>query len=131
MVERANGIRDTGVRFPVGPPLRSLRSYAVHSTKYKWPKWCGAKLERSATTSMNYCVYLIRSIKDGSIYSGVTTDLKRRIKEHNGGLAKYSSTKAPFKLAWCGIFPNKQKAYDFEKYLKSSSGFAFRNKRLI
>jgi len=28
-------------------------------------------------------------------------------------------------------FKAKEKAYEFEKYLKSSSGFAFRNKRLI
>lgn len=80
---------------------------------------------------MNYFVYILKSKKDSSIYTGVTTDVKRRIREHNGGSAKYSSSKSPFKLAWCGIFSDKKKAYDFERYLKSSSGFAFRNKRLL
>ena len=80
---------------------------------------------------MIYFVYIIQSEKDESNYTGVTTDIRRRIKEHNGGGAKYSSTKAPLILKWYCGFPSKKKAYDFEKYLKSHSGIAFRNKRLI
>ena len=52
-------------------------------------------------------------------------------EKHNHKEVKYSSTKAPFKLAWYSGFLTKQKATDFEQYLKSSSGFAFKNKRLI
>lgn len=77
-----------------------------------------------------YFVYILESKKDHSRYIGVTSDLKKRVKEHNSGLAKYSSSKSPFNLIWCCIFANKQKAYNFEKYLKSSSGYAFINKRL-
>jgi putative endonuclease len=79
---------------------------------------------------MYYC-YIIQSLKDKTFYIGSTADLKRRIKEHNTGKAQYSSTKSPFKLVWYGSFENKTKSQKFEKYLKSSSGFAFRNKRLI
>ncbi|MBI2098540.1 MAG: GIY-YIG nuclease family protein [Candidatus Wildermuthbacteria bacterium] len=39
---------------------------------------------------------MIQSKKDESNYTGVTADIRRRIKEHNGGGARYSSTKAPF-----------------------------------
>ncbi len=76
-------------------------------------------------------VYIIQSEKDGSRYVGVTRDLKRRIREHNSGNAKYSSSKRPYQLIWYCAFINKIVAYDFERYLKSSSGFAFTNKRLI
>lgn len=75
--------------------------------------------------------YIIQSQIDKSFYIGSTADLQKRLKEHNQKKARYSSTKAPFKLVWYGAFTNKSKSLKFEKYLKSSSGFAFRNKRLI
>jgi predicted GIY-YIG superfamily endonuclease len=78
-----------------------------------------------------FYTYIIQSQKDKTFYIGSTSDLKRRIDEHNKGKATYSSIKAPFKLIWYGAFENKTKSQEFEKYLKSSSGFAFRNKRLI
>jgi len=76
-------------------------------------------------------VYIIQSIKDKTYYTGVTIDLEKRLKEHNSGLSRYSSVKQPFAIVWNCSFENKAKAYDFEKYLKSGSGIAFRNKHLI
>jgi putative endonuclease len=78
-----------------------------------------------------YYVYILQSQKDKSYYTGTTEDLKQRIKNHNWHLAKYSSTKTPFVLVWFCGFRDKRKSLDFEKYLKSGSGFAFRNKHLI
>ena len=44
-------------------------------------------------------LYLIRC-KDGSLYTGITTDVKRRFKEHKGGGrgSKYLRGKAPLEL---------------------------------
>ena len=78
-----------------------------------------------------YYVYILQSQKDASHYVGVTADLKRRLQEHNNGNVKYSSSKAPYKIKWYCAFCDKIKAYNFEKYLKSSSGFAFRNKHFL
>ena len=78
-----------------------------------------------------FYVYILQSQKDKSYYTGTTEDLKQRIKNHNWHLAKYSSSKAPFSLVWFCGFGDKKKALYFEKYLKSGSGFAFRNKHLI
>jgi len=78
-----------------------------------------------------FYVYILKSQKDGSRYIGVSADLKRRISEHNCGGAKYSSSKMPYKLIWYCAFLDNTKALSFEKYLKSSSGFAFTNKRLL
>jgi len=78
-----------------------------------------------------YYVYILKSEKDGSKYVGVSQDLKRRISEHNSGNAKYSDSKRPYKLIWYCAFLEKMKAYNFEKYLKSSSGYAFANKRFL
>ena len=79
---------------------------------------------------MYYC-YILQSLKDKTFYIGSTQDLRSRLEKHNRKEVKYSSTKAPFKLIWYSAFLTKKKAIDFEMYLKSSSGFAFRNKRLI
>ena len=78
-----------------------------------------------------YYVYILESEKDYSRYVGVTADLKRRFLEHNNGSARYSNTKRPYKMIWYSAFSAKSKAYEFEKYLKSSSGYAFTKKHLI
>jgi len=78
-----------------------------------------------------YYVYILKSEKDGSRYIGVTEDLKRRLTEHNSGNALYSSAKKPFKIIWDCAFTTKTRAHEFEKYLKSSSGYAFTKKHLI
>lgn len=79
--------------------------------------------------SMFY-TYILQSQKDKSYYCGSTKNLKKRFRVHNQKGAKYSSSKAPFDLIWYGAFKTKQKSQEFEKYLKTGSGFAFRNKRL-
>ncbi|MDO8492198.1 MAG: GIY-YIG nuclease family protein [bacterium] len=78
-----------------------------------------------------YFVYILQSEKDDSYYVGVTADVDKRLKEHNSGSSKYSSSKKPFHLLWHCCFSDKKKAYDFERYLKAGSGMAFRNKHLI
>ena len=78
-----------------------------------------------------YYVYILQSQKHGNLYTGSTNNLKRRLTEHNNGSVSYTKTGLPWKLKWYCAFEHKTKARMFEKYLKSSSGFAFRNKRLI
>lgn len=77
-----------------------------------------------------YYVYILQSQKDGSRYIGVTADLKKRLLQHNAGNSTYSNTKRPYKIHWYAAFINKEKAYAFETYLKSSSGYAFTKKHL-
>lgn len=78
-----------------------------------------------------YYVYILQSEKDATKYIGVTENLKMRLQDHNQGKVSYSKSKRPFKVIWYCAFIQKEKARNFEKYLKSSSGYAFRNKRLI
>ena len=78
-----------------------------------------------------YFVYIIKSIKDNSKYTGMTNNIRNRLKQHNEGLSSYTKGHRPWKLMWFCIFPNKTKAEKFEKYLKSGSGIAFMNKRIL
>jgi len=75
-------------------------------------------------------VYLLRCI-DGTIYTGCTENLEERMKRHEKRQVSYTSSRLPFILITYISFNDKYKAYDFEKYLKSGSGKAFANKRLI
>ena len=75
-------------------------------------------------------VYFLKCYDD-SIYTGCTHDLEERISRHNKGQVHYTCDKLPVELMTFIVFTNKYKAYKFEKYLKTASGIAFRNKRLI
>ena len=78
-----------------------------------------------------YYVYILKSKKDGTLYKGTTSDLKRRVPEHNSGASEYSDSKRPYSLVWYCVFPNKTKALIFEKYLKHGSGHAFTKKHFL
>ncbi len=78
-----------------------------------------------------YYVYILKSKKDNSTYTGATSDLRKRLTEHNSGKMQYTNTKRPYVLAWYCGFKDKGRAYEFEEYLKSGSGYAFMKKRFI
>ena len=92
-------------------------------------RWTLSTRTHTETSSMHY-VYLLRC-SDGTIYTGCTSNLESRLKRHNKGYVSYTSSQLPIKLETYVVFPDKYKAYNFEKYLKSGSGKAFANKRLL
>lgn len=73
----------------------------------------------------------ILSLSNGKYYIGYSTNLRQRLREHEKGRVRATSKFLPVKLVYYSSFVKKCLATDFEKYLKSSSGFAFRNKHLI
>jgi putative endonuclease len=77
-------------------------------------------------------VYIIRSISfPDQEYTGASSDLKQRFKVHKAGKSPHTSKYVPWTLEWYCAFPEKEKALQFEKYLKSHSGRAFASKRLM
>ncbi|MGJ3242456.1 MAG: GIY-YIG nuclease family protein [Opitutales bacterium] len=78
-----------------------------------------------------YYVHRIRSEQNpGKVYTGFTEDLKSRIKHHNSGCCDFTRPFRPWRLVFYAAFNEKQKAADFERYLKSGSGRAFTKKHL-
>ncbi len=77
-----------------------------------------------------YHVYILRC-SDGTYYTGCTQNLNDRLIRHQNGDISYTRRRLPFIKVFHCSFPDKYKAYQFEKYLKSGSGIAFRNKDLI
>lgn len=77
-----------------------------------------------------YYVYLIRSEAfPEQKYVGFTTDLRKRISDHNAGKSIHTSKFKPWKLVSYHAFAEKRKAQEFEYYLKSGSGKAFASRR--
>jgi predicted GIY-YIG superfamily endonuclease len=78
-----------------------------------------------------YYAYILWSKKSRNFYFGYTSDLKKRVEQHNKGTSPTTKYFRPWKLVWYAGFSTKKLAKDFEKYLKTGSGKAFAYKRLI
>ncbi|OGE18851.1 excinuclease ABC subunit C [Candidatus Daviesbacteria bacterium RIFCSPLOWO2_02_FULL_41_8] len=77
-----------------------------------------------------YYVYILKSSKNGSLYIGYTSDLKKRFAEHNNGLSISTKYKRPYKLIFYEAFLDRIDAKHREVYLKSGWGFRSINKLL-
>ena len=77
-----------------------------------------------------YAVYILKCA-NGKYYTGYTANITNRLKAHNKGEVHFTKDKLPIQLVHLSYCIEKQIAYDFERYLKSGSGIAFKNKRLI
>jgi len=74
-------------------------------------------------------VYILTSQKSpDKHYTGLTQNLEDRLKSHNAGQVKHSSKHRPWQLETAIAFRCREKAAEFEKYLKSHSGRAFASK---
>lgn len=81
---------------------------------------------------INFVFYAyILQLSDQTYYHGFSEDLRLRVKDHQLGRVGQTKNLRPVKLVFYAAFLSKKKALGFEKYLKTHSGFAFRNKRLV
>lgn len=69
-----------------------------------------------------YFVYILECA-DGSLYTGITTDLERRIEEHNSSKlgAKYTKARRPVKLVYSKKFVSRSRASIEEARIKKLS----------
>ena len=78
-----------------------------------------------------YYVYILQSEKSPErYYTGFTQNIKSRLKSHNRGDNPHTLKYKPWRIKTAVAFTDRQKALDFEAYLKSPSGRAFAKKRL-
>lgn len=66
-----------------------------------------------------YFVYILKC-SDGTLYTGITTDVERRVKEHNESNlgAKYTKARRPVKLVYVEEFENRSDASFRENMIK-------------
>jgi putative endonuclease len=71
-------------------------------------------------------VYIIQSETNRSrFYTGLTSNVRLRLADHNAGQSRHTTTGRPWKLVVVVAFASERRAIEFEKYLKSGSGCAF------
>ncbi len=70
---------------------------------------------------MSWTVYLLRC-RDGSLYTGVTTDLARRLARHRAGSASaYTRARRPVRLVYVEPAPTRSAALRREAAVKRLS----------
>ncbi|MBI2673956.1 MAG: GIY-YIG nuclease family protein [Candidatus Zambryskibacteria bacterium] len=77
-----------------------------------------------------YCVYILQSQKDKSLYIGYTTNIGKRLAEHNSGKSQATRPFRPYELIYYEAFIDMKDAKSREEYLKSGWGRRTINKLL-
>lgn len=68
---------------------------------------------------MNWIVYILECV-DGSLYTGITNDLERRMRAHASGKgAKYTKRRGPFTVRYTESLDSKGAALQREAAIKS------------
>ena len=77
-----------------------------------------------------FYVYVLYSDADCGLYIGFSTDLRRRLKEHQAGMAFATSYRGPWRLIYYEAYLDEEDALGREQYLKSGSGRRFLKNQL-
>ena len=69
--------------------------------------------------SKNWFLYIVKC-SDQTLYTGISTDIERRIKKHNSGKgAKYVRTRLPVQLVYSEVLPGRVEAIKREIEVKT------------
>ena len=68
-----------------------------------------------------FYVYILR-MNNGQLYTGYTSDIERRMKEHDRGIVKSTSKRRPLVLIHYEVYLLESDARRREKFLKTSEG---------
>jgi putative endonuclease len=77
-----------------------------------------------------YYTYVLKSRKDGKMYTGYTKDLKLRFEQHEQGRVKATKHRRPLELIYYEACLSEKDALRREKYLKTHYGKMFLKNRL-
>ena len=69
-----------------------------------------------------FCVYVLLSQVDHLLYVGYSTNLQKRIEDHNAGNSKSTAPRRPLELIYCEFHSSRMDAQRREKYFKTSAG---------
>ncbi|MCD8211539.1 MAG: GIY-YIG nuclease family protein [Oscillospiraceae bacterium] len=78
-------------------------------------------VDQHSNASEPYIVYILRC-RDDTLYTGITTDLCRRVQEHNNGTgSKYTRSRRPVAVAYQETQPDRSAALKREAFIKRLS----------
>ena len=76
-----------------------------------------------------YYVYILKMCSN-QLYTGFTSNLKRRMKDHESGKVKSTKLRRPLQLIHYEAYRLKSDALRREKFLKTSEGKNFLHKQI-
>ena len=92
------------------------------------PKDCALGLNLETAAVKGWWVYLLKC-RDGSLYTGVTTDVAARVATHRAGEgARYTRSRLPVELVYAESVPDRSAALRREAAIKRLSAA---DKRLL
>jgi putative endonuclease len=77
-----------------------------------------------------YYTYILHSLKDDNHYTGYTSNLKNRLKQHNDGEVRSTQNRRPLELVYFEACRSMSDALHREKYLKSAYGKRYLKNRI-
>ena len=69
-----------------------------------------------------YYIYILKSEKDGKYYTGYSSDLRKRFKDHQSGNVDSTRNRRPLELIYYEAYKEKVQALRREKFLKTTKG---------
>jgi putative endonuclease len=93
--------------------------------------WQAGASDGKPSEKMMWYVYILKSEKDSDLYIGSTNDLQRRVSQHNSAQVNSTKHRGPFTLEAYIAVKDKIKAIELEQYLKTGSGKAVLQKRIL
>ncbi len=66
-----------------------------------------------------YYLYILYSLKDNKFYIGFTSNLRKRVQEHQSSKVFATKGRKPLKLVYYEAYLNKKDALKREKYFKT------------
>jgi len=78
-----------------------------------------------------WSVYILRNAENPPrYYTGHTSDVAKRLAEHNAGICIHTAKYRPWSVDVVIAFSDERRAIALERYLKSGSGVAFAHRHL-
>jgi len=87
------------------------------------------RLGKPVMTKFFYVYILQSEANPQRFYTGLTDDLRTRLKNHNSGRIVHTAKWKPWRLKTYVALPDRTRAAQLERYLKSASGRAFAKRR--
>jgi putative endonuclease len=72
-----------------------------------------------------YVTYILYSPKVDKFYTGQTTEIDRRLEEHNRGKTPFMASGMPWKLVFLKEYPSRAEAIKLEHYIKKRGAARF------
>lgn len=66
-----------------------------------------------------YCVYVLKSQRDGMRYTGSGAEAHERLRRHNNGDYRFTKGRRPWKLVYIEQYSTRSEAVRRERFLKS------------